>query len=192
MQQVSRIFIKGMVCQRCIQVVKSELEQIGLIIIGAELGEVTILNYSAASGTDLIEQRIRPLGFQLLEGKKIKTVRVVKDLVAEVYSGSFDFPHNFRFSDLVIDRMSKEYDAISALFTLLEHKTLERYIIDFRIEKVKELLVYTSMTLADISFKLNYSGVAHLSRQFKQNTGLTPSYFKAVKRSRINIEFSDN
>ena len=147
MQQVSRIFIKGMVCQRCIQVVKFELEQIGFIIVSVDLGQVTILNSNAASETDLIEQRIRPLGFQLLEDKKVKSVRVVKELVAEVYSGSFDFPHNFRFSDLVVERMSKDYDAISALFTLLEHKTLERYIIDFRIEKVKELLVYTSMTL---------------------------------------------
>ena len=186
MQQVSRFFIKGMVCQRCISAVKSELDQLGFSTIKVELGEVTALTANTVTELARIEERLRPLGFELLEDKKVKAVRQVKELVAEVYSGNYDFPDHFRFSDLVAHQLGRDYDGISALFTLLEKKTLERYIIDYRIEKVKEMLVYTSLKLADISFRFNFSSVAHLSRQFRQYTGLTPSYFKEMGEERRN------
>jgi AraC family transcriptional regulator len=192
MQNVSRLFIKGMVCQRCINVIKQELEQSGIPVIKVDLGEVTVISSNNAAQTRLIEERLLPLGFRLLEDKKIKTLNTVKDLVAQVYSGHYDFPNSFRFSDLVVSRLHKDYDAVSSLFSLLEHKTLERFIIDHRIEKIKEFLVYSDLTLSDISFKLNFSSVAHLSRQFKQNTGLTPSYFKEIKKAKIMVEFSEN
>lgn len=188
MQQESKLFIKGMVCQRCIQVIQGELGQLGIVPVKIELGAVTIISSNGQMETTVIEEKLRPLGFQLLEDKKIKTVRAIKELIAEVYSGNYDFPNPFRFSDLVVKRLHKEYDTVSALFSLLEHKTIERYIIDHRIGKIKEMLVYSSFTLADIAFKLNYSSAAHLSGQFKQYTGLTPSHFKEVKKARNNIE----
>ena len=192
MQNASKLFIKGMVCQRCIIVLKTELEASGMIVVKAELGEVTVLTSSRAIETARIAEKLAPLGFQLLEDRKVKTVDAIRELVKEVYSGNFDFPYNFRFSDLLSQRLQKEYDSLSALFSLLEHKTLERYIIDYRIERIKEFLVYTSSTLSDIAFRLNYSSVAHLSRQFKQYTGLNPSHFKEIKKSRIQAGFSDN
>ena len=192
MQNASKLFIKGMVCQRCIIVLKTELEASGMIVVKAELGEVTVLTSSRTIETARIAEKLAPLGFQLLEDRKVKTVDAIRELVKEVYSGNFDFPYNFRFSDLLSQRLQKEYDSLSALFSLLEHKTLERYIIDYRIERIKEFLVYTSSTLSDIAFRLNYSSVAHLSRQFKQYTGLNPSHFKEIKKSRIQAGFSDN
>lgn len=192
MQNASRLFIKGMVCQRCIIVLKNELEASGMIVIKAELGEVTVLTSSRTIESAWIAEKLAPLGFQLLEDKKVKTVDAIRELVKEVYSGNFDFPYHFRFSDLLVQRLQKEYDSLSALFSLLEHKTLERYIIDFRIERIKEFLVYTSSTLSDIAFRLNYSSVAHLSRQFKQYTGLNPSHFKEIKKARVQAGFSDN
>ena len=192
MQNASRLFIKGMVCQRCIIVLKNELEASGMIVIKAELGEVTVLTSSRTIESAWIPEKLAPLGFQLLEDKKVKTVDAIRELVKEVYSGNFDFPYHFRFSDLLVQRLQKEYDSLSALFSLLEHKTLERYIIDFRIERIKEFLVYTSSTLSDIAFRLNYSSVAHLSRQFKQYTGLNPSHFKEIKKARVQAGFSDN
>ena len=192
MQNASKLFIKGMVCQRCIIVLKTELEASGMIVVKAELGEVTVLTSSRTIETARIAEKLAPLGFQLLEDRKVKTVDAIRELVKEVYSGNFDFPYNFRFSDLLSQRLQKEYDSLSALFSLLEHKTLERYIIDYRIERIKEFLVYTSSTLSDIAFRLNYSSVAHLSRQFKQYTGLNPSHFKEIKKSSIQARFSDN
>jgi AraC family transcriptional regulator len=192
MQNASKLFIKGMVCQRCIIVLKKELEASGMVVVKAELGEVTVLTSKQAIEMGRIAEKLAPLGFQLLEDKKVKTVDAIRELVKEVYSGNFDFPYNFRFSDLLSQRLEKEYDSLSALFSLLEHKTLERYIIDFRIERIKEFLVYTSSTLSDIAFRLNFSSVAHLSRQFKQYTGLNPSHFKEIKKARVQAGFSDN
>jgi AraC-like DNA-binding protein len=61
---------------------------------------------------------------------------------------------------------------------------MEKYIIDYRINKIKELLVYTDNTLADIAFALGFSSVSHLSKQFKSHTGLNPSYFKEIKTNK--------
>jgi AraC-like DNA-binding protein len=75
--------------------------------------------------------------------------------------------------------LHKEYSILSKLFSETEGITIEQYVILQKIEKVKELLVYNEMNLNEISFKLGYSSVAHLSAQFKKVTGLTPSQFKA-------------
>ena len=192
MQSESRLFIKGMVCQRCIIVIQRELYKLGLNPVNVSLGEVTVITSNKVPDLKTIEESLSPLGFQLLEDKKIKIVKEVKKLVQEVYSGSYDFPDDFRFSDLIVATFHRDYDTISGLFSLLEHKTLERYIIDFRIEKVKEFLVYSSLSLADIAFKLNYSSVAHLSRQFKQHTGLTTSHFKEIRKEKVKMKLSSN
>jgi AraC family transcriptional regulator len=81
----------------------------------------------------------------------------------------------------VSQELGKDYDSISMIFSIAENMTLEKYIIEYRIEKIKEFLAYSEDTLADISFKLGFSSVAHLSRQFKQQTGMTPSFFKQLR-----------
>lgn len=182
MQTQSKLFIKGMVCQRCILVITSELEKLGIQPVKVALGEVTVITSTKEPYYAAVEEKLRPLGFSLLEDKKVKIVREVKKLVEQVYSGTYEFPDTFRFSELIVSELHRDYDTVSALFSLLEHQTLERYIIDYRIEKIKEFLVYSTLTLADIAYKLNFSSVAHLSRQFKQYTGLTPSYFKEIRK----------
>jgi AraC-like DNA-binding protein len=88
--------------------------------------------------------------------------------------------------------LQKDYDVVSDAFIATEKKTIEQYIIQFRINKIKEYLVYTDLTLADIAFRLNFSSVAHLSAQFKQQTGLTPSFFKNIRRQKSETLFSPN
>ena len=181
-----------MVCERCISVVKSELEKLGVAVVKVDLGEVTIISSNHSEDTKRIEARLGPLGFQLLEDKKIKILNELKNLIAEVYSGSYDFPNQMRFSDLVVSGLHKDYATLSAMFSLHENKTLERYIMDYRIEKIKEYLVYSSLTLSEIAFKLNFSSVPHLSRQFKQYTGLTPSYFRQIKKEKMSLADSQS
>ena len=192
MSNETQLFIKGMVCQRCISIVKSQLLQLGMDPIKISLGQVTVVTSDHLPQTTLIEEKLAPLGFKLLEDKKVRIVKEIKSLVEQVYSGDYDFPNHFKFSDLINETFYKDYDKVSALFSMIEHQTLEKYIIDYRIEKIKEFLVYTSLTLLDISLKLNFSSVAHLSRQFKQYTGLTPSHFKEIKRVKKDIIFSPN
>ena len=191
MEKRATFFIKGMVCRRCEMVIEEELKDLGHEPVQVKLGEVTVLNNDKFDKAEL-EKRLAALGFSLLEDRKVKTVKEVKALVEEVYNGDYDFPDNFRFSNLVSKRCNKDYDAISDVFIAQEKKTLEQYIIDFRINKVKEYLVYSNLTLSDIAFKLNYNSVSHLSAQFKQYTGLTPSYFKEVRRKKTEVIFSAN
>ena len=119
-------------------------------------------------------------------------VKEIKQFVAQVYSGDFDFPERFRFSEFVKQKLQKEYDIISDAFIASEKKTIEQYIIDYRINKVKEFLVYSNFTLSDIAFKLNFTSMAHLSAQFKQQTGLTPSFFRDIRKQKAEKAFSRN
>ena len=182
----SKLFIKGMVCNRCIHVIKSELQSLGVQTGQVTLGEVTVFRSDKLPDEQLIATRLNALGFELLEDKKLKLVRDVKLIIEEVLSGEYNFPVNFRLSELLVARISKDYNTISALFSLVEQKTIETYFIEYRIEKIKELLVYSSYSVADIAFRLNFSSVAHLSRQFKQYTGLTTSHFRNIKQARLN------
>lgn len=175
-----------MVCQRCISTIKTELESLGIQTEEILLGEVT---FSASPTLDItrIEEKLKPLGFSILEDKRASIVKKVKQLVEEVYSGEFDFPTRFRFSELAVERLHKDYDTISSVFSSIENITIEKYIINLRIEKTKELLVYTSQTLTDISFKLGFSSVAHLSRQFKTVTGFNPSHYRDIRDDKQKI-----
>lgn len=185
------IFIKGMVCRRCLMTVETELHQMGHTPVQVALGEVSFLTHEAPD-TAVLEERLSGLGFSLLEDKKVKMVKQTKQLVAEVYNGDFDFPARFRFSEFVKQRLQKEYDTISDAFIASERKTIEQYIIEYRINKVKEFLVYSSFTLSDIAFRLNFTSIAHLSAQFKQQTGLTPSFFRDIKKQKAERAFSKN
>ena len=175
--QRKKYYVKGMVCERCIYKVKETLEGLGIEVAELALGEVTLASRSEIKEA-VIEEALKPLGFSLVHDKRLTLVKDTKALVAEVYSGNFDFPKGFRFASFAAERLKTNYDAISTAFSATELTTLEKYIIDFRINIIKELLVYTNKTLADIAFDLGFSSVAHLSKQFKSYTGLNPSYFK--------------
>jgi AraC family transcriptional regulator len=185
------IFIKGMVCQRCVMTVETELQEMGHTPVKVSLGEVSFIT-NEAHDLAVLEERLSRLGFDLLEDKKAKMTKKVKQFVEEVYGGDFDFPERFRFSELVKQRLQKDYETISDAFIATEKKTIEQYIIEYRINKVKEFLVYSNLTLSDIAFKLNFNSVAHLSTQFKQQTGLTPSFFRDIKKQKAERAFSKN
>jgi AraC family transcriptional regulator len=187
MHNVSKLYIKGMVCQRCITTIHDQLTAIGLRPTSISLGEVTLSSPSTTATKPVIEQALQGHGFTLLEDRNEKIIREVKELVERVYSGDFDFPYQFRFSTLVASQLNKDYDAISSIFSSSEGITLEKYVIAYRIGKVKELLVYTTMTLEHIAFKLGFSSSPHLSRQFKSETGISPSTFRGIRENKRSL-----
>lgn len=172
-----------MVCERCITMVETALKQLGHQEIKVGLGSVSF-SADEEKNNLVLEKNLNALGFSLAEDEKLKVIDQVKSLVENVYSGEFDFPENFRFATMVSEKLGKAYKQISELFISSEKLTIEQYIINYRINKVKELLVYTPLTLTDIAFTMNYSSVAHLSAQFKQITGLTPTYFRGIKEKK--------
>ena len=169
-----------MVCDRCILAVKEVLDELEIKPIEINLGEVK-LETSTPIDIVLVEQRLQSLGFALLHDKRQDLVKEIKKLVAVVYSGSFEFPEQFRFSNYSAEKLDTNYQVIASSFSTVEQLSLEKYILDFRIEKAKELLVYSEKKLADISFELGFSSVSHLSKQFKMLSGLTPSHFKEIR-----------
>jgi AraC-like DNA-binding protein len=182
-----KIYIKGMVCDRCILSIREVMKELNLPITHVSLGEVTTVSALTMPDMEALKKKLEPLGFALLEDRKTTLVRELKGLVEAIYSGDYDFPADFRFSDLVVNRFNKDYKVVSNVFSSIEGMTLEKYIIEYRIEKIKELLVYSDDTLSDIAFRLGFSSVAHLSRQFKARTGLNTSHFKEIRQSRQSL-----
>ncbi|MGN6533824.1 MAG: helix-turn-helix domain-containing protein [Ginsengibacter sp.] len=185
------IIIKGMVCQRCMMVVEKELRMMGYTPLKLSLGEVSFNTNTPGDSKDL-KEKLLSLGFSLPEDKMANRTKKLKELIQEVYNGDFDFPMRFRFSQYAEKRLATDYDSISSAFIQTENKTVEQYIIEYRINKIKELLVYSGRSLSDIAFSLNFSSVSHLSAQFKQQTGLTCSFFKNVHKQKLKASFSEN
>lgn len=179
-----KIQIKGMVCERCIAAIREVLQELHIPVTEVKLGEVTTVSALTAPDMEAIRQKLAPLGFELVEDKKTKLVRDVKMLVEQVYSGEYDFPDDFRFSDVIVKHFNRDYSTVSNTFSATEGITLEKYVMEYRVEKVKELLVYTDEPLSAIAFRLGFSSAAHLSRQFKSTTGLNASYFKEIRRAK--------
>ena len=177
-----------MVCGRCKMVVKSEFEKLGLHTISVELGEVELENDISDNQKAKLLQNIHLLGFDLIDDKKSKTIEKIKTLIIDlVHHKNNDIKVNL--SEYLSKNILQDYNSLSNLFSEVEGTTIEKYFINQKIEKVKELIVYNELTLSEIAYLLNYSTVAHLSNQFKKVTGFTPTYFKQLKdKKRKQIE----
>jgi AraC family transcriptional regulator len=173
------IKVKGMVCRRCIAVVKEIFGSQGITVLDIKLGEVTYrVQQHQEKALAKVEDLLLEEGFEILAPKEQVIIARVKEAVGEYLKPSDSRSTNF--SRRLPEVLNMEYGAISTLFSATEGITLEKYIIEKRLERVKELLLHPQLTLADIADELGYSSVAHLSNQFKGVTGLTPSGFRKL------------
>lgn len=171
------IFIKNMVCNRCILTVNSILEKQGIIPAHVALGEVKLADPLSPTQEKNLREDLESVGFELLDDQRTQLIDKVKTLLLEkVQTG--EFPDQFSIVKFIGSSMHRDYSAISKLFTAVEGITIEQYFILLKIEKVKELLVYNELNLSEIAFQLGYSSVSYLSNQFKRVTGMNPSTFK--------------
>lgn len=178
------LHIKNMVCNRCIKVVKDEFEKLNLEIEAIELGKVSISSQLNDSELSEIKNVLDKNGFELIDDKKSKIIDRIKTLVIEITHYKKEVSASINISDFISKEIGYDYSYLSNLFSSVEGITIEKYIINQKIEKVKELLVYDELTLNEIAFQLGYSSVQHLSNQFKKITGLTPSHFKKLKENK--------
>ena len=183
----SEILIKGMVCERCMAVIKEGITNLGHEVSRISLGKLSLNTDLSKDELSKIETFLRDNGFELISKKKVRIVDQAKALINEVFSENVRYDSQLRFSSLLSEKLHLNYDSISEVFSELEGITLEKYIITKRLEKVKELLVYTKFSLTEIAYITGFSSINHLSRQFKELTGLSPSHFKAVKNTKQNI-----
>lgn len=180
-----KLFIKNMVSIRCKMIVKSELEKLGLHYTVVELGEVAIKENLSPKKQNQLKAALLRSGLELMDDRKAMLIEKIKNTIVEMVHYSDELP-KVSFSNFLSEKLNHDYTYLSNIFSEVKGITIEQYIISHKIERVKELLVYNELTLTEISYKLNYSSVAHLSNQFKKVTGLTPSFFKKMKHKRLN------
>lgn len=177
------LHIKNMVCNRCIMVVKSQLEQLGLHPVSVELGIAVLPGKITEEVYHAVKASLEPFGFELIDDKKSQIIEQIKDAIIElVHHNDSDLKVNL--SDYLVSKLNRDYSFLSKLFSEVTNTTIEKYFIAQKIERAKELLVYGELSLNEIADKLNYSSAAYLSTQFKSVTGLTPSHFKNIKENK--------
>jgi len=177
-----------MVSQRCKMIVKDELKNLGIQFVSVDLGIIEINDDITQEQHDQLKKNLLKSGLELLEDKKAILILKIKNVIIEMIHYSEELP-KVNYSDHISEKLHLDYTYLSNIFSEVTGITIQHYIIINKIEKIKEFLLYDEYNLTEISYRLNYSSVAHLSNQFKKVTGLTPTFYKKLKQKRkINIE----
>jgi AraC family transcriptional regulator len=174
------IYIKNMVCDRCIKSVSSILEELNIPAENILLGEVSLKDNIDDRVKERLSERLKEEGFEIIDDRKSRIISKIKKLILE-HVQNLDFNSSkVHLSEYLSEKLNADYSYLSGLFSSVEGQTIENYLIAQKIERAKELLVYDELSLSEIAHKLGYSSTAHLSSQFKKVTGLTPTHFKTV------------
>ncbi len=187
MDQNQHFYIKNMVCSHCAEVLEEKLEEEGFAIKKIELGELVLEQPVDQNSYEKLSKVIWENGFEMVNDQSSQLVEQIKHLIIELVRSHKKIDGNL--SDYLSDEIHRDYQQLSRLFSAVEGKSIERYFILQKIERAKELIVYGEQTLSEIAYELDYSSQQHFSRQFKKETGLSPSHFKKVKENkRISID----
>lgn len=177
-----------MVSLRCKMLVKEELEKIGLHYVNVELGTIEILEDVTAEQREQLKINLLKSGLELMDDKRQILIDKIKTVIIEMIHFSEEEPIE-NYSDYISKEVGKDYNYLSDIFSEVKGVTIQQFIIMHKIEKAKELILYDELNISEIARKLHYSSAAHLSNQFKKITGLTPSFFKKLKKKRLgNLE----
>lgn len=172
-----KLYIKNMVCPRCIMAVENILNRQGIQPLDVRLGEVIVAKDLDDADIQSFRSALESVGFELLDDNQQQLIEQIKTTIINYIH--FSGENGFNISEILTNDLHKDYSLLSKLFSSTEGITIEHYTILQKIEKAKELLTYNKQTLSEIAFALGYSSVSHLSSQFKKVTGLTPTQFKA-------------
>jgi AraC-like DNA-binding protein len=177
-----------MVSARCKVAVKEELRKLGVHFIVVDLGEVEIMEDLSAEKRERLKTGLQNAGLELMDDKRAVLIERIINVIIEMIHYTDEIP-KVNYSDFISEKLGYDYTYLSNMFSEVKGITIQQFIIIHKIEKTKELLLYDELNLTEISYKLHYSSVAHLSNQFKKITGLSPSHFKQLKdKSRRPIE----
>lgn len=174
-----------MVCTRCKTIVKDELDKIGVLYDAVELGEVTIKDRITSEQRTKLFAALKQSGLELIGDRKIDLIEKLKRTIVDLEHYS-DENLKMSYSDYISLSLNDHFISLSTLFSEIEGITIEKYIIKYKIEMVKELLLYNELTLVQIALKMHYINVRQLSGQFKSITGLTPLHFKQLCHFKTN------
>ncbi len=180
-----KLYIKYMVSLRCKMMVKAELEKLGIKYVAVELGMVEIFEDLTQEQREQLKVNLHKSGLELLDNKKSILIEKIKNVITEMIHYSDELP-KVNYSEYISEKLGYDYTYLANTFSEVKGITIQQFIINHKIERVKELLLYDELNLTEIAYKLNYSSVAHLSNQFKKVTGLSPSFYKQLGQKRKN------
>lgn len=179
------ILIKNMVCNHCVDAVKRVFDSLDLPTDDISLGKAVIAGTPDKTTLHKLDQLLEENGFSRIRDNEEALVEKAKMAILHHIREEEDCRYNL--SDCIDSHLGVNYDTVSRIFSAREGRTIEKYHIAQKIEWVKELLNYGELTLSEIAYKTGYSSVAHLSRQFKSVTGLTPTEYMRSSRERKSI-----
>ncbi len=174
------IFIKNMVCRRCIMMVTDLFKRHGLEPLDVRLGVVGLSHPPTPKQKETLRQDLQAYGFEVIDDRRMCLLEQIRVGIIE-YVREPDLQGKVNLSGYLQDKCRKEYSALSKLFSEVKGIHIEQYYLEQKIELVKELLVYDELTVSEIAHRLHYSSVAHLSAQFKARTGMSPTSFRQIK-----------
>ncbi len=180
-----KLYIKYMVSLRCKMVVEAALKKLRLPYKTIELGMVELMEEIVPSQQTALKAILLRSGLELLDNKKSILIERIKAVIIEMIHYEDEIP-KVNYSDYISEKLGYDYTYLANIFSEVKGTTIQQFIILHKIERVKELLLYDEINLTEIAHRLHYSGVAHLSTQFKKVTGLSPSYFKKLQQQRKN------
>ncbi len=169
-----------MVCPRCIDSVGEILKQLNLTPISIKLGAIILNEELTDNNKKQLKKLLENQGFELLENKNEAIINQIKSLVIQqIHHKTKRLRTNF--STFISDELNQDYSSLSRLFSKEEGITIEKYIVKQKVEKIKEFIRYNELSFSEIAFEMGYSSSAHLSAQFKKETGYTPSEFRRIE-----------
>ena len=185
---MQKLFIQNMVSLRCKLLVKSELEKLNIEYTTIELGEVHLKTPLTDTNRQALAIILHESGLELMRDAKAILIEHIIHVVIETIHYADHLP-NVKFSIFLSEKLQHNYHYLAEIFSKTKGITLEHFIIRHKVERIKELIMYNELNLTEISFKMHYSSVGHLSKQFKSVTGLTPTFFKHLTtRDRKHLE----
>ncbi len=183
-----KIYVKNMACESCKIFVREALQELDIVPTKVDLGEIETREDVSDAEKQELNRKFKKAGLELLEKKQGILIEKIRKVAIDYVYKSDERP-NIKFSVLLSEELNYSYTYLANFFSEVQASTIEQFIIALKIERIKELIIFGEENLSEISYKLHYSSVAHLSAQFKKVTGLTPSHFKALKeKRRISIQ----
>lgn len=165
--------------------VKEELKKLGLHFIVVDLGEIEVMENITPDQRADLKAALLIAGLELMDDKRAVLIEKIKNTIVEMVHHT-DEVIKTNFSDYLSKKLNHDYTYLANLFSEVQGTTIEQFIISHKVERIKELIIYGELNITEISWKMNYSSVAHLSNQFKKVTGLSPSHFKQLKDKKRN------
>ena len=186
-----KLYIKNMVSARCKMAVKEALQSMGVHFVFVELGVVETMDDLTAEERRQLKETLLQSGLELMDDKKSELVQKVKNLILDMIYQSEE-ERKMSFTGYLSKHTGHDYPYLASLFLEAQGTTIQQFIILHKVERIKELIMYSEMSITEITWKMNYSSVAHLSNQFKKVTGLTPTHFKQLKDKRWDTTMEHN